>query len=128
MPGKRHPSIIIYDLPNTITDQEVQEALRTYTEDAENIRTRFKLKGRKPDTSHWVMEAPRQHFLQLKRFRKIAVNWNLFQIKEFFHVKRCQFCQAFGHTRQLQVHCSKLRNLCRPPQYLILQKQFSTLH
>ncbi|GBN99318.1 hypothetical protein AVEN_184966-1 [Araneus ventricosus] len=100
MPGKRHPSIIIYDLPNTITDQEVQEALRTYTEDGENLRTRLKLKGRKPDTSHWVMEAPRQHFLQLKRFRKIAVNWNMFQIKEFFHVKRCQFCQAFGHTRQ----------------------------
>ncbi|GBN98258.1 hypothetical protein AVEN_43837-1 [Araneus ventricosus] len=100
MPGKRHPSIILYDLPNTITDQEVQEALRTYTEDGENLRTRFKLKGRKPDTSHWVMEAPRQHFLQLKRFRKIAVNWNMFQIKEFFHVKRCQFCQAFSHTRQ----------------------------
>ncbi|GBM23154.1 hypothetical protein AVEN_147072-1 [Araneus ventricosus] len=100
MPGKRHPSIIIYDLPNTITDQEVQEALRTYTEDGENLRTRFKLKGRKPDTSHWVMEAPRQHFLQLKRFRKIAVNWNMFQIKEFFHVKRCHFCQAFGHTKQ----------------------------
>ncbi|GBM81600.1 hypothetical protein AVEN_82331-1 [Araneus ventricosus] len=52
MPGKRHPSIIIYDLPNTITDQEVQEALRTYTEDGENLRTLFKLKGRKPDTSH----------------------------------------------------------------------------
>ncbi|GBN07815.1 hypothetical protein AVEN_208377-1 [Araneus ventricosus] len=69
MPGKRHPSIIIYDLPNTITDQEVQEALRTYTEDGENLRTRFKLKGRKPDTSHWVMEAPHKHFLQLKRFR-----------------------------------------------------------
>ncbi|GBO29950.1 hypothetical protein AVEN_209775-1 [Araneus ventricosus] len=99
MPGKRHPNIILYDLPNTITDQEVQEALRTYTEDGENLRTRFKLKGRKPDTSYWVM-APRQHFLQLKRFRKIAVNWNMFQIKEFFHVKRCQFCQAFGHTRQ----------------------------
>ncbi|GBL75331.1 hypothetical protein AVEN_194542-2-1, partial [Araneus ventricosus] len=58
MPGKRHPSIILYDLPNTITDQKVQEALRTYTEDGENLRIRFKLKGRKPDTSHWVMEAP----------------------------------------------------------------------
>ncbi|GBN61260.1 hypothetical protein AVEN_94210-1 [Araneus ventricosus] len=68
MPGKRHPSIILYDLPNTITDQEVQETLRTYTEDGENLRTPFKLKGRKPDASHWVMEAPRQHFLQLKRF------------------------------------------------------------
>ncbi|GBM90733.1 hypothetical protein AVEN_197240-1 [Araneus ventricosus] len=94
MPGKRHPSIILYDLPNTITDQEVQEALRTYTEDGENLRTRFKLKGRKPDTSHWVMEAPRQHFLQLKRFRKIAVNWNMFQIKEFFHVKRVSFARG----------------------------------
>ncbi|GBL73599.1 Tyrosine-protein phosphatase 69D [Araneus ventricosus] len=81
MPGKRHPSIILYDLPNSITDQEVQEALRTYTEDAENLRTRFKLKGRKPDTSHWVMEAPCKQFLQLKRFRKIAVNWNMFQLR-----------------------------------------------
>ncbi|GBL72985.1 hypothetical protein AVEN_128159-1 [Araneus ventricosus] len=100
MPGKRHPSIILYDLPNTITDQEVQQALRTYTEDGENLRIRFKLKGRKPDTSHWVMEAPCKQSLQLERFRKIAVNRNMFQIKEFFHLKRCQFCQAFGHTRQ----------------------------
>ncbi|GBM62872.1 hypothetical protein AVEN_38402-1 [Araneus ventricosus] len=79
MPGKRHPSIILYDLPNSITDQEVQVALRTYAEDGENLRLRLKLKSRKPDTSHWVLEAPGKQFLQLKRFRKIAVIWNLFK-------------------------------------------------
>ncbi|GBM71206.1 hypothetical protein AVEN_119929-1 [Araneus ventricosus] len=98
MSGKRYASIILYDLPNTTIDQEVQEALRTYTEDGENIRLRLKLKGRKPDTSQWVMDTPGKQFLQLRRFRKIAVNWNVFQMKEFYHVKRCQFCQAFGHT------------------------------
>ncbi|GBM29559.1 hypothetical protein AVEN_206399-1 [Araneus ventricosus] len=91
MPGKSRPSIILYDHQNTIADQEAQEAFRIYTEDGENLRLRLKLKGRKRDTYHCVMEAPGMHFLQLKRFRKIAVNWDVFQMKEFYHVERCQF-------------------------------------
>ncbi|GBN51003.1 hypothetical protein AVEN_195912-1, partial [Araneus ventricosus] len=31
---------------------------RTYTENEENLHFRLKLRGRKTDTCHWVMEAP----------------------------------------------------------------------
>ncbi|GBM60021.1 hypothetical protein AVEN_147586-1 [Araneus ventricosus] len=34
------------------------------------------------------MEVSSKQFLQLKKFKEIAVNWNMFQMKEFFHVKK----------------------------------------
>ncbi|GBO07511.1 hypothetical protein AVEN_129361-1, partial [Araneus ventricosus] len=48
--------------------------------------------------SHWVLEAPREAFFNLRRLRKIPIKWAMYQMKEFLHIKRCSTCQAYGHT------------------------------
>ncbi|KAF8781704.1 hypothetical protein HNY73_012074 [Argiope bruennichi] len=41
LPGKRLPSLIIYDLPNDTTNKDVQTALKAYTNTHEDLRLRF---------------------------------------------------------------------------------------
>ncbi|KAF8786034.1 hypothetical protein HNY73_011510 [Argiope bruennichi] len=98
LPGKRLPSLIIYDLPNDTTNKDVQTALKAYTNMQEDMRLRFKMKGRREGTSHWVLETPGEVLHTLKQLKKIPINWSMYQMKEFFHVKRCSTCQAYGHT------------------------------
>ncbi|GBN91642.1 hypothetical protein AVEN_90173-1 [Araneus ventricosus] len=73
LPGKRYPSLIIYDLPNDTTNEDVQIALKAYSNWGEDLRLRFKMRGRKEGTSHWVLEAPREAFFNLRRLRKIPI-------------------------------------------------------
>ncbi|GBL99275.1 hypothetical protein AVEN_177310-1 [Araneus ventricosus] len=47
-PGKRHPSIIIYNLRDETTEDEVQEALAINAAIKERLNIRFKLSGRTP--------------------------------------------------------------------------------
>ncbi|GBN15384.1 hypothetical protein AVEN_4679-1 [Araneus ventricosus] len=50
----------------------------------------------------------------------------MFQIKEFFHVKGVNFARLVMTRTKLQVTCSKLRNLCRPTQYLYCRSNFNS--
>ncbi|GBM10074.1 hypothetical protein AVEN_92904-1 [Araneus ventricosus] len=56
------------------------------------------MRGRREGTSHWVLEAPCEAFFNLRQLRKIPINWAMYQMKEFLHIKRCSTCQAYGHT------------------------------
>ncbi|KAF8786940.1 hypothetical protein HNY73_008586 [Argiope bruennichi] len=87
-PGMRHPSIIIYNVPNNIQMEDVQKAIRAHTENPEHLKLRFKMRGRTKDTSHLILEAPSEAF-HLKNLRRIAVYWEMFHLREFHHVKRC---------------------------------------
>ncbi|GBO01015.1 hypothetical protein AVEN_151531-1 [Araneus ventricosus] len=89
LPGKRYPSLIIYDLTNDTTNEDVQIALKAYSNWGEDLRLRFKMRGRKEETSHWVLEAPCEAFFNLRRLRKIPIKWAMYQMKEFLHIKRC---------------------------------------
>ncbi|GBM43290.1 hypothetical protein AVEN_220821-1 [Araneus ventricosus] len=66
-PVKRHPSIIIYNLPDETTEGEVQEALAINADIKERLNIRFKLSGRQPGTAHWILETPSESFHKLKR-------------------------------------------------------------
>ncbi|KAF8784353.1 hypothetical protein HNY73_010041 [Argiope bruennichi] len=97
-PGMRHPSIIIYNIPNNVPMEDIQKAIRAQTENPEDLKLRFKMRGRTEDTSHLILEAPSETFHRLKNLRRIAINWEMFHLREFHHVKRCSTCQAFTHT------------------------------
>ncbi|KAF8784082.1 putative 50 kDa protein in type I like protein [Argiope bruennichi] len=108
-PAKRHPSIIIYNLPEEITIDEINEALKARAGTTENLNLRFKLSGRTQGTAHWVMEAPSESFHKIRKLGRIPINWSMYQIKEFFHIKRCNKCQGFRH---LAKDCPNTRPFC----------------
>ncbi|KAF8788501.1 hypothetical protein HNY73_006534 [Argiope bruennichi] len=76
--------------------EDVQRAIRAHTENPD-LKLRFKMRGRTEDISHLILEAPSQAFHRLKNLRRIAINWEMFHLREFHHVKRCSTCQAFIH-------------------------------
>ncbi|GBN37473.1 hypothetical protein AVEN_152642-1 [Araneus ventricosus] len=49
-PGERYPSIIIYNLPDETTEDEIQEALAVNADIMERLNIRFKLSDRQPAT------------------------------------------------------------------------------
>ncbi|GBN75171.1 hypothetical protein AVEN_206882-1, partial [Araneus ventricosus] len=108
-PGKRHPSIIIYNLPDETTEDEVQEALATNADIKERLNIRFKLSGRQPGTAHWILETPSESFHKLKRLGKLPIHWTMHQVQEFFHIKTCNNCQGFQH---LAKDCTSNRPSC----------------
>ncbi|GBM79261.1 hypothetical protein AVEN_251764-1, partial [Araneus ventricosus] len=61
-PGKRHPRVIIYNLPDETTEDEVQEALAINADIKERVNIRFKLSGQQPGTAHWILETPSESF------------------------------------------------------------------
>ncbi|GBO17779.1 hypothetical protein AVEN_59182-1, partial [Araneus ventricosus] len=97
-PGVRHPSIIIKNVPTSIQLEEIQSTIQSYTKDSGLLRARFQFPGSKPDTTNWVLESPARVLKELIHIKKIPLRWKTYQISEFFHIKRCNFCQAYGHT------------------------------
>ncbi|GBO20535.1 hypothetical protein AVEN_248881-1 [Araneus ventricosus] len=45
-PGKRHPSLIIYDGPSSTDIKHIQIAASSYSEDSHLLRLRFKMRGK----------------------------------------------------------------------------------
>ncbi|GBL81047.1 hypothetical protein AVEN_83124-1 [Araneus ventricosus] len=111
MPGMRHPSIIIYDVPISTEFEDAQRAIQIHPESKQDLKIRFRLKGRKENTNHLNLEAPSPAFHKLKNLGGIAINWNMYQLKEFVHIKRCTTCQAFTHTAN-SGHCKNVTPFC----------------
>ncbi|GBN72453.1 hypothetical protein AVEN_273396-1 [Araneus ventricosus] len=97
-PGVRHPSIIIKNVPTSIQLEEIQSTIQSYSKDSGLLKARFQFPGSKPDTTNWVLESPATVLKELTLIKKIPLRWKMYQISEFFHIKRCNFCQAYGHT------------------------------
>ncbi|GBL92256.1 Putative protein in type-1 retrotransposable element R1DM [Araneus ventricosus] len=108
-PKKRHPSIIIYGISDQTTNEEIQDALRHRTGIENDIKLRFKLRGRTEGTSHWVFETPSDEFQKISMIKKLPINWSMHNVREFFHIKKCQRCQAYGH---LVNNCKNIKPFC----------------
>ncbi|GBM03542.1 hypothetical protein AVEN_95429-1 [Araneus ventricosus] len=108
-PGKRHPSLKVYGIPNLTTEEEMQQAIVDLLALPNPLKLRFKLRGKEQDTFHWVLEAPGEVIKKIKRTRKLALNWTMHNMREFFHLKRCTKCQSFGH---LAKDCKDVRPTC----------------
>ncbi|GBO36331.1 hypothetical protein AVEN_33273-1 [Araneus ventricosus] len=108
-PAKRHPSIIIYGIPDQTTNEEVQDSLRHHTGIDKDLKIRFKLRGRTQGTSHWVLETPSEEFKKTTSIKKLPINWSMHNIREFFHIKKCQKCHAYGH---LFNSCKNIKPFC----------------
>ncbi|GBN15145.1 hypothetical protein AVEN_35352-1 [Araneus ventricosus] len=97
-PAKRQPSLIVHNVPSSTTEETLQEALRDQLHLSAPLNLRFKFRGTIQDTSNWVFEASASILQSTLKIQKLHIGWSMFKIKEFFHIKRCNFCHAFGHT------------------------------
>ncbi|GBM83308.1 hypothetical protein AVEN_261145-1 [Araneus ventricosus] len=76
-PGKRHPSLVIYDVPEAATIEEIQKTAGTYSEEGMSLLLRVKMRGRQEEKNHIVLEAPSKVFHTLKHIKRISINWTL---------------------------------------------------
>ncbi|GBL85251.1 hypothetical protein AVEN_222723-1 [Araneus ventricosus] len=96
--GKRHPSMILYNVPSNISDEEIQSHLQVFQTNQCPLKIRFQFKGRLSNTRNLVFETPSAQFHKLKNIKKVPIKWKMYYLSEFHHIKRCNFCQSFGHT------------------------------
>ncbi|GBM25106.1 hypothetical protein AVEN_96678-1 [Araneus ventricosus] len=126
LPTKRSPSFILCNIPISTKEAEIQEALETQLNLSSPLNLRFKFKGNSTETTNWVFEASAPTLNTIHQVKKIQMGWSMYRISEFFHFKKCNFCQAFGHTtkdchRQIP-SCSKcadhhLSSDCHSPSF-----------
>ncbi|GBL89812.1 hypothetical protein AVEN_175082-1, partial [Araneus ventricosus] len=98
LPTKRSPSFILYNVPNPTKEAAIQEALKIQLNLTNPLNLRFKFKGNSTETTNWVFEATTPTLNLIQQVQKIRIGWSMLKISEFFHFKKCNFCQAFGHT------------------------------
>ncbi|KAF8793420.1 hypothetical protein HNY73_004902 [Argiope bruennichi] len=96
--GMRHPSIIIYNVPNNVPMKDVQRTIRPHTKNLDDLKLRFKMRRRIENTSYVILEAPSEALHCLKNLRRIAINCEILHLKEFHRVKHCSTCHTFIHT------------------------------
>ncbi|GBM80367.1 hypothetical protein AVEN_3889-1, partial [Araneus ventricosus] len=58
LPAVKHPSAILYNIPNNVNEEEIQKELKTVTHQESNLKVRFKFKGRDENSTNWVFETP----------------------------------------------------------------------
>ncbi|GBL90513.1 hypothetical protein AVEN_179436-1 [Araneus ventricosus] len=97
-PGKRHFSMILYNVPSNISDEEIQSDLQVFQTNQCPLKIRFRFKGRLTNTRNLVFETPSAEFHKLMNIKKVPIKWKMYNVREFHHIKRCNFCQSFGHT------------------------------
>lgn len=109
LPAVKHPSAILYNIPNNVKEEEIQKELKTVTHQESNLKVRFKFKGRDENSTNWVFETPGEALKLLKKTKKLHINWHTVEIREFFHVKKCNFCQGYGHVTK---NCPCTKPIC----------------
>lgn len=93
----KNNKIILYHIPDQITEEELQEELKTDDalkhSDFEIIRS-FKSKE---NSKHYVIAVDNETNKKLLRRERILIKYNSFRLKKYTVVKRCFRCQGFNH-------------------------------
>ncbi|GBO09142.1 hypothetical protein AVEN_124377-1 [Araneus ventricosus] len=96
--GKRHPSLILYNVPSNISDEEIKSHLQAFQTNQYPLKIRFQFKCRLPNTGNLGFETPATEFHKLMNIRKVPIKWKMYNLSEFHRIKRCNFCQSFAHA------------------------------
>ncbi|GBM94864.1 hypothetical protein AVEN_210625-1 [Araneus ventricosus] len=97
-PKKRLPSLIVYNISSSTKVEAIQEALVNQLALSDPPKLGFHFRGSTQDSLNWVFEASATILQSIQKTKKLQIGWSMFRISEFYHIKRCNFCQAFGHT------------------------------
>ncbi|GBN84931.1 hypothetical protein AVEN_265767-1 [Araneus ventricosus] len=100
-PGKRNPSIIIYNIPSTINEEAIQEALKSQFHLYNTLNARYNFKGSSPNTTNWVFEASATILNTILQSNKILIGWRMFWLSEFYHLKRRKFFRPLAIPQRI---------------------------
>ncbi|GBL75164.1 hypothetical protein AVEN_194413-1 [Araneus ventricosus] len=81
-PKGKLSKVIFYNIPNDIKEPEMTEVIRLRLGVTDEIiKVKFKLKGRREGTSHWVVETSPSIFHLLTKNKKIILNWTAYSVR-----------------------------------------------
>lgn len=116
-PRKIGPKIIMYDVPEDITNVELIRDL--YARNLTGIlnanemveRVRIITRGEKGgNRNNVIIELPGKAWKHLLNAGRVYIGWNSFKINEFEVVSRCYGCYGYGHRLK---ECKKEGRVCR---------------
>ncbi|XP_023212068.1 uncharacterized protein LOC111614927 [Centruroides sculpturatus] len=122
--GKRQPRVILLNIPNCISDNEIiktmikQNDIWNNTDESkveENIRLTSSLKSKKDEDKyrHVVLTVTPAIRNSLLKSKTIAISWSIIRVDDFIPIQRCFQCCGFGHwardckEQQKCSHCMK---------------------
>jgi hypothetical protein len=117
-PIKPGPKVIIYDVPNDLTDEylvnqiwernlddSLPATIRPY------VKPRFRVGPKETGVSHRVVEVPGQVLKSLLSAGRVYLNMGSHRVREYMDIHRCYKCQRYGHKadrckeQQVCGHC-----------------------
>ena len=116
LPAKKKPRVIVYDVPNVLSESEFLTSLRQQNLNTsanekphDAVRISHKTGSRNPETANIVLEvSPRTRESLLKQDR-VYVGWHSLRVRDYLTVSRCYKCQSFGHVSK---HCRAAKEVC----------------
>jgi len=117
MPRRIGPKMIVYDVPNEMTSDELMKELyeknvRSYVSESEfKERVRIVNRGGKKGAAcgNVILEVPSRVKNVVCTEGRVFVGWKAFRVREFVNVLRCHRCYAYGHMKR---ECMEKESLC----------------
>jgi hypothetical protein len=102
--GKKQPRVIIFNLPSTLTDIQLREAIYTSTKEQtglpesayKDIRLSHKA-GPRTGRCHFVVFAPAAIWSALLAEDRLYMGWESFPLRDYVGVVKCNICHLYGH-------------------------------
>lgn len=118
MPRKIGPKLIVYDVPNELSNEDLMEEMYEKNlrgqvpEDEFRERVRIVSRNNKRDAicGNVILEVSSRVKTIVCNEGRVFVNWSAFRIREFVNVLRCHKCYALGHMMR---ECSEKERLCQ---------------
>lgn len=114
--GPRQPRIIIYDVDNEITVDDLAEGLQIQNpdlglnkEDIGRMCVMHKLGPRNGTTTHWVLETPPDVLTKLEN-KSVFLGMTKCRVRVYQNVPQCFKCQKYGHTA---IKCTQEAPICK---------------
>lgn len=118
-PGKKEPRILIYDVQNSLGEQEIKDAIYEQNPDlVENIekskfdmefKLQFRVGKRREDFTNWVAEVTPDLRNRIRKMGRIYIEWQCCRIQDFIGLSRCYKCQGYGHIAK---YCRQENSTC----------------
>lgn len=103
---KRRPMVIVYQVPNSISDEDFLDQLfeinlrevATKEEFNKEVSLKFKTGRKNARTSNNVLEVSPRLWCQLLKSERIYIDFESLRVKDFARISRCYTCHDLGHS------------------------------
>lgn len=122
--SKKNPTIIVYAVDGTYTEEEFIEQIAMHNEGIEkqDIKVKGQQKKESDLSTNWILETTPQAFQQFVSLGKVKIQWSRYNTKEYIRPTICYNCGKYGHISRFcrgdpkcdncgqEPNCNKARN------------------